>query len=275
MAEADLRAAIEGPAHQAGLLLEPGLVDLLVREVEGEPGALPLLSHALRQTWERREGRTLTVAGYQATGGIRGAISRTAEEVYERVPPDQRAELRDLLLRLVESSVDGEPVSTPVPRQSLVDDPEHEHLVDLLVDARLITSDDGVIELSHESLARAWPRLRGWLDDDADGQRILRHLSGAVRGVGLDGPSRHRAVPRGPAPHHAGLARANPSHSHRRPNATSSPPPGVTPTPRHGESIAPYGGCTGWSQQSRCCWWPRCSLHFWRSAKPSEQRWPP
>ena len=80
MGEDDLRAAIEGPAHQAGLLLEPGLVDLLVREVEGEPGALPLLSHALRQTWERREGRTLTVAGYRATGGIRGAVAQSAEE---------------------------------------------------------------------------------------------------------------------------------------------------------------------------------------------------
>jgi WD40 repeat protein/DNA-binding SARP family transcriptional activator len=180
MAPGDLRAAIEGPAHQAGLLLESGLVDLLVREVEGEPGALPLLSHALRQTWERREGRTLTVAGYQATGGIRGAVARTAEDLYERVPPDQRGMLRDLLLRLVEPSVDGEPVPTPVHRRALLDDAEQNHLVDLLVDARLVTSDDGVIELSHESLAHAWPRLRGWLDDDADGHRIRRHLSGAA-----------------------------------------------------------------------------------------------
>ena len=65
----DLRDAIEGPARGAGLRLEPGLVDLLVREVEGEPGALPLLSHALRATWERREANTLTVAGYQTPAG--------------------------------------------------------------------------------------------------------------------------------------------------------------------------------------------------------------
>ena len=180
MTATDLRAAIEGPARIGGLLLEAGLVDLLVREVEGEPGALPLLSHALRQTWERREGRTLTVAGYQASGGIRGAIARTAEEVYEHVPADQRADLRDLLMRLVDSTVDGDPVSTPVPRQNLATDPEHERLVDLLVDARLVTSDRGFVELSHESLARAWPRLRGWLDDDTEGQRILRHLAGAA-----------------------------------------------------------------------------------------------
>ena len=82
MSEADLRAAIEGPARQSGLVVEPGLVDLLVREVEGEPGALPLLSHVLRETWMRRESRSLTVAGYQACGGIRGAVAQSAEEVY-------------------------------------------------------------------------------------------------------------------------------------------------------------------------------------------------
>ncbi len=180
MAEADLRSAIEGPAHQGGLLLEAGLVDLLVREVEGEPGALPLLSHALRQTWERREGRTLTVAGYNATGGIRAAVARSAEELYEGLAPEQRDALRDLLLRLVEPSVDGDPVPSPIARRAFLSDPEHDHLVNLLVDARLVTSDDGIVELSHESLARAWPRLRGWLEDDADGQRILRHLSGAA-----------------------------------------------------------------------------------------------
>src|SRR5262249_8351981 len=69
MDEADLRAAIEGPATRAGLRLEPGLVDLLVRDVIDQPGALPLLSHALTEVWARREGRTLTIAAYRAVGG--------------------------------------------------------------------------------------------------------------------------------------------------------------------------------------------------------------
>ena len=89
MSEDNLRAAIEGPARQAGLRLEPGLVDLLVREVEGEPGALPMLSHVLRQTWERREGPTLTVEGYRATGGIRDAVAQSAEDLYTQF--DERA----------------------------------------------------------------------------------------------------------------------------------------------------------------------------------------
>jgi WD40 repeat protein/DNA-binding SARP family transcriptional activator len=180
MGEADLRAAIQGPAHQAGLLLEPGLVELLVREVEGEPGALPLLSHALRTTWERREGRTLTVDGYRDTGGIRGAVAQSAEQLYEQVSPDQRPLLRDLLLRLVAPSPDGEPAPSRLPRRIIAADPAHESLVEVLVAARLITSDDGMVELAHEALARAWPRLRGWLDDDVEGQRVLRHLTGAA-----------------------------------------------------------------------------------------------
>ncbi len=177
MTEPDLRTAIEGPARQAGLLLEPGLVDLLVREVEGEPGALPLLSHAMHETWQRREGRTLTVAGYQESGGIRGAVAKSAEEVYARIPVEQRPLLRDLLLRLVTPTPEGEPVRNRVPRRTVATDDEHELLVELLVGARLVTSDDETVELAHESLARAWPRLRTWLDDDVEGQRILRHLA--------------------------------------------------------------------------------------------------
>lgn len=180
MDEADLRAAIEGPAHQAGLLLEPGLVDLLIRDVEGEPGALPLLSHALRQTWERREGRTLTVAGYQASGGIRGAVAQSAEAVYEQARPEQRPILRDLLLRLVAPSPEGAPVRSRVPRRVVAADAEHEQVIEQLVRARLVTSDEDVVELAHEALARAWPRLRGWLDDDVEGQRIWRHLAAAA-----------------------------------------------------------------------------------------------
>jgi WD40 repeat protein/DNA-binding SARP family transcriptional activator len=180
MAEDDLRAAIEGPARQAGLPIEPGLVDLLVREVEGEPGALPLLSHALRETWLRREGRTLTVAGYQASGGIRGAVAQSAEEVYKRVAADQQGAFRDLVLRLVVPTEEGEPVRSRLPRRLIATDEEREQLIELLVGARLVTSDDGVVELTHEALTRAWPRLREWLDEDAEGLRLRHHLTVAA-----------------------------------------------------------------------------------------------
>jgi energy-coupling factor transporter ATP-binding protein EcfA2 len=180
MGEDDLRAAIEGPARQAGLLVEPGLVDLLLREVEGAPAILPMLSHSLRETWVRREGRTLTVAGYHASGGIREAIARTAEAVYEQSSPRRRELMRDLMLRLVAPGADGAPLLARVPRSLLAADPEQAGIVDALVAARLVTIDEGSVGLTHEAIVRSWPRLGRWLDEDLEGRRILHHLAGAA-----------------------------------------------------------------------------------------------
>ena len=177
-----LREAIEGPATLAGLRLEGGLVDLLVRDTEGQAGALPLLSHALAETWRRRDGRVLTVAGYRATGEIRGAVARSADRLYESLPADQRQKLRSVLLRLVSQSADGEPVRSRVTTSTLAGDTDRERVLGLLVRARLVTSEEDTVELAHEALARAWPRLRSWLDEDAAGHRMLRHLAAAADG---------------------------------------------------------------------------------------------
>jgi len=172
-----LKEAITAPAEQAGLRLEHGLVDLLVRDTEGEPGALPLLSHALAETWAKRDGRVLTVEGYNASGGIRGAVARTADRLYEGLPSDQRDVLRSVMLRLVSPSLEGDPVRRRLPSQPLMQDTERARVISLLVRSRLITTGDDTVELAHEAIARAWPRLRSWLDEDTEGQRILRHLN--------------------------------------------------------------------------------------------------
>lgn len=180
LGEDGLAQAIEAPARQSGLVIEAGLVDLLVREVKDDPGALPLLSHVLLETWRRREGNTLTVAGYRASGGIHGAVAQSAEALYAKVAVDQRHTLRDLVLRLVAPGPQGEPVRSRVPRRMVATDTDRDRLIEQLVAARLVTSDDGVLEITHEALARAWPRLRGWLDDDVEGQRMLHHLFAAA-----------------------------------------------------------------------------------------------
>ena len=178
--EPDLRAAIEGPARAGGFMLEAGLVDVLIAEVADQPGALPLLSHALSETWVRREGRTLTLDGYRETGGVRSAVAQSAESVYARFGVPEQVVFRDLLMRLVGPGSAGEPVRRRLPRRLVVTDPQHDAMVELLVGSRLVTTDDGVVELAHEALARAWPRLQDWLADDVDGQRILHHLAGAA-----------------------------------------------------------------------------------------------
>ena len=202
MTEEGLTEAVESPARQAGLLVEPGLVNLIVGEVAGAPGALPMLSHALQETWKLREGNTLTVAAYAATGGIRGAVAQSAEHVYASIGPGQRPLLRDLVLRLVTAGVEGSRCEVACPGACCPPTPQASRLIDLLVASRLVTSDSGVVEIAHEALARQWPRLRGWIDDDLAGQRILHHLTRCSGRLAVDGPTRERALPRRPT--HAG-----------------------------------------------------------------------
>ena len=173
-----LRAVIEKPAEQAGLILEPGLVEILVRDSDGR--TLPLLSHALRQVWSRREGRVMTVDAYRASGEIEGAVAKTAEEVFTALTVEDAALLRDILLRLVESSADGTVITRRVERTRIEIDAAHTRIVDRLVDARLLTTDEESVQLSHEALAREWPRLKEWLADDVEGQRIMRHLGSSA-----------------------------------------------------------------------------------------------
>jgi DNA-binding SARP family transcriptional activator/WD40 repeat protein len=173
-----LRAVIEKPAEQAGLILEPGLAEILIRDADGR--TLPLLSHALRQVWSRREGRVMTVDGYRASGEIDGAVAKTAEAVYATLSTDEARMLGDILLRLVEASPDGAVISRRVERSRVAIDDAHEKIIDRLVDARLLTTDEDSVQLSHEALAREWPRLKEWLADDVEGQRIMRHLGGAA-----------------------------------------------------------------------------------------------
>ncbi|WP_377642440.1 BTAD domain-containing putative transcriptional regulator [Oryzobacter terrae] len=179
MREPELRQAVEGPARRAGLRLEPGLVDLMLNELDGEAAGLPMLSHVLRETWERREGPTLTIDGYKATGGIQHAVSQSAESLYSAMDEADRARLRSLLLRLV-MPTDGEPVRAKVPRDKVTTDEAHRWLVEQLVGARLLCIDGDTLQIAHEALVRVWPRLRGWLDDDVEGQRLFRHLAGAA-----------------------------------------------------------------------------------------------
>ena len=229
MTSRSFRAAVLEPAHRAGLVVEPGLVDLLLREVEGEAGALPMLSHALRETWRRREGRSLTVAAYLESGGVRGAVEQTAEAVYADIDASLRSSMRSLMLRLVLPGPEGEPLRTRVPRRHVITDVATTGLVDVLVAARLLTSDADVVTLAHESLARTWPRLRGWLEDDAEGQRILHHVSAAADAwdaLGRPASELYRGLRLTSAREWVASARPDSPTS----SATSSPPQRRTPS---------------------------------------------
>ena len=176
----ELRRAVERPAQRVGLRVEPELTDALVGDVEHEPGALPMLSTALLELWQRRDGRRLRLATYEATGGVRGAVARHAEDAFARLDRDQQALARRVLLRLAAEDAGGTIERRRIALAELDDDAVAE-VVAILTDQRLLTVSAGAVELAHDALLREWPRLRGWLEDDAEGRRLHRRLADAAR----------------------------------------------------------------------------------------------
>lgn len=189
MTSDELRRAIEEPAKQgaadgAAWEFEPGLVDLILRDVGDEPGALPLLSHALLETWRRRSGYTMTLKGYHDAGGVRGAITQTAEATYHALTPQEQEIARNIFLRLTELGEGTEDTRRRGSFQELVPDGHDATQVQTvlahLVEARLVTMSEHGVEVAHEALIREWARLRDWLNQDREGLRLQRQLTEAA-----------------------------------------------------------------------------------------------
>lgn len=177
MRQKELAAAIREPAEVVGLRVEPGLVELLVRDVGAAEGAmgqgvaqgavLPLLAHALRQTWQHRQGRTLTVDGYTQTGGVSGALAKTAEEVYASLDAAGQRTAERLLVRLVQLGENTRDTRRRMDVSVLCAGlPAAERVLEALTDARLVVVEEGFVHLAHEALISAWDRLRLALDTD-------------------------------------------------------------------------------------------------------------
>lgn len=178
----ELRDAICRPAVQAGFSVERALSSTVVADALRQPGALPLVSHAMRETWLRRTGNVLTLAGYQAAGGVEGALARTAERVYAGLTEEQRRIARDLLLRLTALGEGTEDTRRRLTRAEVeqLGSADLRVVLDRLAAARLITLDAETVDVAHEALIRCWPKLRGWLAADREGLRMHRQLTEAA-----------------------------------------------------------------------------------------------
>jgi len=182
MSAREMRLAIEEPARRGEWEFQPGMVDLFLRDVKGEPGALPLLSHALLETWRRRSGRTMTLKGYAAAGGVPGAIAKTAETVFNHyLTLEQQVIARNIFLRLTELGEGTQDTRRRVTLSELIPGPAEapvvEEVIKKLADARLITTYEATAEVAHEALIREWPTLREWLEEDREGLKLHRHLT--------------------------------------------------------------------------------------------------
>ncbi|MGH3852086.1 MAG: AAA family ATPase [Pseudonocardiaceae bacterium] len=189
MSDTELRAAIRYPAQAVGLDVEPGLVELLLRDLGDtagdrgmggyEVGRLPLLAHALRATWQQRHGHTLTVDGYRSTGGIHRAVATTAESVFTSLDPAAQRGARTLFVRLIKIGDGTADTRRRVFRTDLLRGLDPDSVLptlDAFTQARLLTLEQDTVEITHEALLRAWPRQRQWIDADRAGNLIRQEL---------------------------------------------------------------------------------------------------
>ncbi|CAL9672834.1 nSTAND1 domain-containing NTPase [Streptomyces sp. enrichment culture] len=199
MTPAELREAIVKPAAAAGLIVERALTARLIEEVGDEVGGLPLLSHVLLETWRRRQGRALTLAAYEAAGGLHGAVAQSAEALFARLPGEQAKAARRILLRLIMPGDGTADTRRPADRGELqagTPGPAAEALEEL-ARARLVTLDEGTVHLAHEALITAWPRLRDWVERDRHRLRVHRQLTESARTwerLGRDAGALYRGV---------------------------------------------------------------------------------
>ncbi len=202
-----LRQAIEEPARRVGLRFREGLVETILDDVALQPGALPLLEHALWELWAGRRGRTLTLEAYRASGGVQGAVAARAEAVYGAFTPARQAIAQRVLLRLTQPGEETAETRRRVAMDELVTQPDERAevsaVVGALVDARLLTTGtDGArgaqwIEVAHEALIRGWERLRRWMEEDGEGLRLHRRLTEAARSwqrLGCDDGALYRGL---------------------------------------------------------------------------------
>ena len=275
--DAPRRAAPGGraPAQRAGLRSSPSSTDALVADVEAEPGALPLLSTALLELWQHRDGgacasptyerhrrrarrggaarrgrlrhASTRPAGARARGSCCGWPARARRGGRAPAGPARRARRRRGTRR---SRVAGRPAAA---------DGQRRH-----------------VEVAHEALLREWPRLRGWLEEDAEGRRLHRRLADAAREWDEAGatPATSTAA-RGWRPRWSGAARTRTGST--TPSASSSR------RPRAGRARAPdTGGRRGRDRAARAdhrglavlAVRGRAARRDASGAPPSRARWP-
>jgi len=171
MPRSELKRTIVEPAKKVGLAFDPpGLVQRILDEAGEDEGMLPLLQYALKESWELREGSTITGDSYTRSGGVREAIRVTAERTFEALSAEEQQEARRLFLRLV---TPGEGQGDTRARAWMPSEPTLLRVVEQFASRRtrlLVTQYDRTgrptVEVTHEALIRTWPRLRVWIDSN-------------------------------------------------------------------------------------------------------------
>lgn len=183
----ELEQAIAAPAERVGVSFETGLISAIVAEVNNQPGALPLLQYALRELFERRQDHSLTLEAYHNTGGTLGALTHRADQIYESLTEEEAQVARQIFLRLVTLTEDGDATRRRMTLKELdsidVDRKIADRVIAMFGNHRLLTFDHDpitrtpTIEVAHEALIRGWEQLQEWLDESREDLLLHRRLA--------------------------------------------------------------------------------------------------
>ncbi len=182
-----LQEMIEKPAQATGYEFEPHLVDAILDEAGKEPGNLPLVAYTLKQLFERRKGKIFTRAAYKAFGGVAGAIGTKADQVMDTLGADTRASFDKVFAELVHLDRDRPPTRKRVSLASFKDDVGATTLIQALAgkDCRVLVTGgekhDTTVEVAHEKLFTAWPKLKIWIDDGGESLRLIDYAEEAAK----------------------------------------------------------------------------------------------
>ncbi|MBG1259790.1 NACHT and WD repeat domain-containing protein, partial [Nostoc commune] len=212
----ELRQAIEQPAAKHGVVFEKGLVEQIIKEVEGQSGYLPLLQYTLNLLWEREcedlssggrshiEDRTLNKTSYAALNGVRGALQKRIDEIYKDIcnkNKDGELATKQIFLKLVnivESDLGSRAVSRRAYRYEFVGEPV-ESILKRFIDENLLVSgyeylseelligestksiEHATIEIAHEILLSSWDKLKYWLEEEKKTIILKNWLAGETR----------------------------------------------------------------------------------------------
>jgi WD40 repeat protein len=185
----ELREAIERPAELVGLKFEEGVVEALLRDILGEPAALPLLQFTLLKLWDARDHNRVTREAYRRLGNARLALARSADALFEeQLSPQSQTTARRILLRMVRPGDGLEVTSNRIRCVTLLEmgeaDERIKEVLETLRRARLVrvTKADPAagaaidwspasadqVEVAHEALIRNWPQLVKWLEEERE-----------------------------------------------------------------------------------------------------------
>ncbi|MGL5877364.1 MAG: CHAT domain-containing protein, partial [Xenococcaceae cyanobacterium] len=180
----ELQRAIEAPATQMQVKLEPGLIELLIQEREGQSGSLPLLEFALTQLWSRQNHGVLTHQAYDAIGGVGEALVNHAEAVYAGLSQEERFSMQRVFVQLVRWGEETEVTRRLATREEVK--PENWKLVTRLASSRLVvtnrnkSTNEETVEIVHEALIKSWGRLEHWLLNDRDFRKWQERMRLAI-----------------------------------------------------------------------------------------------